>query len=200
MISKNSLIIFVVGILLASGIFVMQKYGGEKEPVPADTPPTTTEELTTEQATTTVAQTIEELAAQYGISIVDKGELPVSTVDTSNWQTYRNEEFGFEVRYPDGLFVDAVWQPTGSLAVLFKETSSDSLYEILLLKELSFEPWVTFLEVYEKNQNLQGYKIYGLNQEVCSYYRYQANKQQWYKIFGCDSVPTEIFRSLDFFK
>ena len=27
-----------------------------------------------------------------------------AAVDTSNWQTYRNEEFGFEVRYPMGWF------------------------------------------------------------------------------------------------
>jgi len=26
------------------------------------------------------------------------------TLDTSNWQTYRNEEFGFEVRYPEKRF------------------------------------------------------------------------------------------------
>ena len=27
---------------------------------------------------------------------------PAADVDTSNWQTYRNEEYGFEVRYPEG--------------------------------------------------------------------------------------------------
>ena len=29
-------------------------------------------------------------------------ELPVSDIDTSNWKTYRNEEYGFEVKYPEG--------------------------------------------------------------------------------------------------
>jgi len=29
-------------------------------------------------------------------------ELKVEDIDTSNWKTYRNEEFGFEVKLPDG--------------------------------------------------------------------------------------------------
>jgi uncharacterized protein YxeA len=28
-----------------------------------------------------------------------------SEIDTSNWQTYRNEEYGFEVRYPEGCII-----------------------------------------------------------------------------------------------
>ena len=29
-------------------------------------------------------------------------ELKVGEIDTSNWKTYRNKEYGFEVKYPEG--------------------------------------------------------------------------------------------------
>lgn len=29
---------------------------------------------------------------------------PVSKIDTSNWKTYRNEKYGFEIRYPDNIY------------------------------------------------------------------------------------------------
>ena len=30
---------------------------------------------------------------------------PLTSIDTSNWKTYRNEEYGFEVKYPEEWFV-----------------------------------------------------------------------------------------------
>ncbi len=35
-------------------------------------------------------------------------ELKVEDIDTSNWKTYRNEEYGFEVKYPEGWEVEEI--------------------------------------------------------------------------------------------
>jgi hypothetical protein len=35
-------------------------------------------------------------------------ELKIEDIDTSNWKTYRNEEFGFEVKYPEGWEYDLI--------------------------------------------------------------------------------------------
>jgi len=32
-------------------------------------------------------------------------------IDTSNWQTYRNDEFGFEVKYPAGYKIQGTGKP-----------------------------------------------------------------------------------------
>lgn len=41
----------------------------------------------------------------------------MSTVDTSNWKIYRNEKYGFEVRYPANL---KSWDNTNSIIIAFR--------------------------------------------------------------------------------
>ena len=59
-----------------------------------------------------------------GITLFMKGKLPAeqeshftlpsaSEIDTSNWKTYRNEEFGFEFKYPEEYEVWTDYDPHG---------------------------------------------------------------------------------------
>lgn len=203
----------------------MQKYGKEED---ADTTQTPAQEQTAEQATATDAQTIEELAAQYGIPIVDKGELPEPMVDTSDWQTYRNEEFGFEVRYPystgpvnteagrdeKGVWFYEVTKGKDNFTfVSFSNTPHDFVAGLMIFpklndieaveNELGDGKEVTRIERYKKDNDLV-YKVVrrnpSLDYDGYSYvYSYRGNTIG-FRGNERDSVSYAIFRSLDFFK
>ena len=66
----------------------------------------------------------------------------VEKTNASNWQTYRNEEFGFEFEYPKD------W---GNVPPSHLVISQDQMIEILILpnKELSLEQWVE--KFFQKN-------------------------------------------------
>lgn len=72
----------------------------------------------------------------------DQIESNMEQIDTSNWKTYRNEEYGFEIRYPEDLIVKDEGISTGGGVSFSKENHGLDLVINIRTKEL-----LTFEEI-----------------------------------------------------
>ena len=83
---------------------------------------------------------------------------PDNTLDTSGWETYRNEEFGFSVRHPAGWEVRAYTQPAGLFAFYDKrESGDDSGVYINAQHHGTFFPYEPHAHMNIAVNNLYGY-------------------------------------------
>lgn len=77
---------------------------------------------------------------------------PVSEIDTSNWKTYRNEQYGFEVRYPQK------WNDI----ILFdepKELSRSPFTEGVFSVSIGFKKDKSFFTLYLNSMNRKLFRI-----------------------------------------
>jgi len=83
--SKKNIVLIVVVVLVVATLafFFLSKNGTKNPPINPATP----------------LQGVEKIpAGEY-----EELSFPDNNLDTSDWETYRNEEFGFEVRYPKNI-------------------------------------------------------------------------------------------------
>ncbi len=95
----------------------------------------------------------------------EKEPLVLEEIDTSNWKTYRNEEYGFEVKYPEGWELDTYIDDKKNLEIYLGEKgktynlegsmkraiyvsfAKNKINENLSQKEL-FDKWKEFYNIY----------------------------------------------------
>jgi len=139
------------------------------------------------------------------------------TIDTSTWQTYRNEEFGFEMEFPDGwTIVESLsdWTTKGVRDIGFNDENSEAGFAIQQYsnpKNLSFDEWwdeSTFV-CDEQGENcrptvkraadkitideLPGYKVSG---DSYPFEIFTSNNENLYILYG-DAMNKSELESID---
>ncbi len=106
---RNLIIGIIILIALVGGVVLWQQKNNQentKQQTKKEVVEKTQEQKTTEKQETTKEQSNNQ-------NQVIEGELKLEEkIDTSDWKTYRNEELGFEVKYPKGWKVGKFKSPT----------------------------------------------------------------------------------------
>ena len=82
-------------------------------------------------------------------------------IDTSNWQTYRNEEFGFEFEYPEGWYLASESDKEGLILTKKDYNEGDSWLVINLRKNLSDKDSKTVFSGLTKTTMIAGQETFG---------------------------------------
>jgi hypothetical protein len=133
-------------------------------------------------------------------SIVDNGKNnEVGEIDTSGWQTYKNEEYGFEVKYPEGWTAEKkekikMGTSTDYVIIINPENNSYLNIEKAYSEEVSFNN-TTFQQL--DNIYISGQKTYTayLEESLSVYYKYfvKMNKESYFIYFVPKNNDKDIF-------
>lgn len=103
----NTKPIIIISILIIIGAFVAVFYNDENKEV-SQILPSETNEVTKPNQDKNTDEVTKDEGVKYEIL-----EFPDNNLDTSDWKTYQNKEFGFEVRYPSDWKVLEYEHPKG---------------------------------------------------------------------------------------
>ena len=104
-----------------------------------------------------------------------------SEIDTSNWLTYRNEKYGYEIKYPDDWRIATEYMRTiEDISSDPKNTSTEN--DFIVITKLSLTEEKEFLEFAEKERGiaLSPYFNFGLGKTITMLPVY-GNKEDLYK-------------------
>ncbi len=144
MTKKNLIIGIVVLIALAGGVVLWGQKNKQQ-----DTKQQTNKEVvkqTQGQATVQKQETTEKQQTNSQNQIID-GELkPEEKIDTSDWKTYRNEELGFEVKYPKGWIEKR--QNNNNVVVTFNSPKNEQLLNRIKKGDIYGEGYMEDVYIY----------------------------------------------------
>lgn len=88
----------------------------------------------------------------HRVSLADKSDNGIS--DTSNWKIYRNEKYGFEMRYPPDFFL---FSSTRAAPKIVSPTAESRIVKITDKEEMLHccEPFIFSIEVLDYVDNLE---------------------------------------------
>ncbi len=126
---RNLIIGVIVLIILITGVVLWNQKNSKQ-----DTKKEVKQEVTKETQEQKQTQKQENTQEQNNQNQVNN-ELTLEEIDTSNWKTYRNEELGFEIRYPESWNVENYKSPTKFNAptpIDCKKTPEKCSYKLIL--------------------------------------------------------------------
>ena len=116
-----------------------------------------------------------------------KEEIETNNFDTSNWQTYRNEEFGFEVKYPEYYS-----RPISD----FKTMTEEDYDSIHFFRDMSEEELNDFKKHYattfEEGSTYSGTVL-------VKSYNNEEELKRWYKIESFKNLEFKKFENVDYY-